>query len=52
MNVNFYDKFHSVTMRWELDKIQYYLDTSTTPYFTIIKDQTTEHSKTQYFVKT
>ena len=43
-NVNFYDKFHSVTMRWELDKIQYYLDTSTTPYFTIIKDQTTEFS--------
>ena len=41
-NVDFFDKFHSVTMRWELNKIQYFLDTSTTPYFTIIKDQTTE----------
>ena len=29
-------------MKWELNKIQYFLDTSTTPYFTIIKDQTTE----------
>ena len=41
-NVDFFDKFHSVTMKWELNKIQYFLDTSTTPYFTIIKDQTTE----------
>ena len=41
-NVDFFDKFHSVTMKWEQDKIQYFLDTSTTPYFTIIKDQTTE----------
>ena len=41
-DVDFFDKFHSVTMKWELNKIQYFLDTSETPYFTIIKDQTTE----------
>ena len=29
---------------WGNNEIQYYLDTSTTPYFTIIKDQTTEFS--------
>ena len=41
-NVDFYNKFHSVTLKWELNKLQYFLDTNTTPYFTIIKDQTTE----------
>ena len=34
-DVNFYDKFHSVTMRWEDDKIEYFLDTQTDPYFSI-----------------
>jgi len=37
-DVNFYDKFHSVTMRWEDDKIEYFLDTQTDPYFSINKN--------------
>ena len=27
-DVDFYDKFHSITMRWETDKIEYFLDCS------------------------
>ena len=41
-NVDFFDKFHSVTMRWQTDKIEYFLDTQTEPYFSIIKDERTE----------
>ena len=40
-NVDFYDKFHSITMRWENDKIEYFLDTNTEPYFSIVKDNET-----------
>ena len=41
-DVDFYDKFHSVTMRWENDKIEYFLDTNDDPYLTIDKSQRTE----------
>ena len=41
-NVDFFDKFHSVTMKWRTDKIEYFLDTQTQPYFTIIKDDRSE----------
>ena len=41
-NVDFFDKFHSVTMRWQTDKIEYFLDTQTQPYFTIVKDDRSE----------
>ena len=40
-DVDFYDKFHSVTMRWQTDKIEYYLDTQTEPYFSIEKSNET-----------
>ena len=38
-DVDFYDKFHSVTMRWQVDEIQYFLDTQQDPYFTITKNR-------------
>ena len=41
-DVDFYDKFHSVTMRWQTDKIEYFLDTQSEPYFTINKDDRSE----------
>ena len=41
-DVDFYDKFHSVTMRWQTDKIEYFLDTQTDPYFSIDKNTQTE----------
>ena len=37
-DVDFYDKFHSVTMRWQVDGIQYFLDTQQDPYFTVTKN--------------
>jgi hypothetical protein len=37
-DVDFYDKFHSVTMKWYTDKIEYFLDTQTEPYFSIEKN--------------
>jgi hypothetical protein len=40
-DVDFYDKFHSVTMRWETDKIEYFLDTQKEPYLSIIKNNET-----------
>ena len=40
-DVDFYDKFHSVTMRWQTDKIEYYLDTQTEPYLSIDKNNET-----------
>lgn len=47
-DVNFYDKFHSVTMKWHIDKIEYFLDTQTEPYLTIEKGATTEFN-TEYW---
>jgi hypothetical protein len=41
-DVDFFDKFHSVTMKWQTDKIEYFLDTQTEPYFTINKDDRSE----------
>lgn len=32
MNVNFAESFHSITLKWETDKISFYLDTQTQPY--------------------
>ena len=40
-DVDFYDKFHSITMRWETDKIEYFLDTQTEPYFSLVKSNET-----------
>jgi len=40
-NVNFYEKFHSVTLKWEIDRLEYYLDTQATPYFSIEKSNET-----------
>ena len=36
-DVNFFDSFHSVTMKWEVDKIEYFLDTQSEPYFSIFE---------------
>ena len=47
-NVDFYDKFHSVTLKWQTDKLEYFLDTQTEPYFTVIKDSQTEFN-TEYW---
>ena len=41
-DVNFFDKFHSVTMKWQIDRIEYFLDTQTEPYFVIDKDNRSE----------
>ena len=38
-DVDFFDKFHSVTMKWQVDKIEYFLDTQQDPYFTITKNR-------------
>jgi hypothetical protein len=48
-NVNFVDKFHSVTMRWEIDKIEYFLDTHNEPYFSIIKSNQAEFNGGTYW---
>ena len=40
-DVDFYDKFHSITMRWETDKIEYFLDTQSEPYFSLVKSNET-----------
>jgi|ETNmetMinimDraft_22_1059887.scaffolds.fasta_scaffold13097_2 hypothetical protein len=47
-DVNFYDKFHSVTMKWHIDKIEYFLDTQTEPYLTIEKSARSEFN-TEYW---
>ena len=41
-DVNFFDSFHSVTMKWEVDKIEYFLDTQSEPYFSISKASRSE----------
>jgi hypothetical protein len=41
-DVNFFDKFHSVTMKWQIDRIEYFLDTQTEPYLVIDKDNRSE----------
>ena len=47
-DVNFFDKFHSVTMKWQIDRIEYFLDTQTEPYFVIEKDNRSEFN-TEYW---
>ena len=47
-DVNFFDKFHSVTMKWQTDRIEYFLDTQTEPYFVIEKDNRSEFN-TEYW---
>ena len=39
-NVNFVDKFHSITFKWETNKLEFYLDTFNEPFHSI--DYTTE----------
>ena len=39
-NVNFVDKFHSITFKWETNKLEFYLDTFDEPFHSI--DYTTE----------
>ena len=34
-NVNFIDKFHSITFKWVENKLEFYLDTHTTPFHSI-----------------
>lgn len=41
-DVNFFDSFHSVTMKWQIDKIEYFLDTESTPYFSVSKSSRSE----------
>ena len=33
MNVNFQEKFHSITFRWTQDNIEMYLDTNNEPFY-------------------
>tara|TARA_B100001113_G_scaffold49442_1_gene35791 strand:+ start:195 stop:1472 length:1278 start_codon:yes stop_codon:yes gene_type:complete len=40
MNVNFQDKFHSVTFKWNQDSIDIYLDTSNEPFYSEGKSST------------
>ena len=47
-DVNFFDKLHSVTMKWQIDRIEYFLDTQTEPYFVIEKDNRSEFN-TEYW---
>lgn len=35
--LNFQDKFHSITLKWEMDKLSFYLDNHSTPYFQVDK---------------
>ena len=34
-NVNFVDKFHSITFKWETNKLEFYLDTFDEPFHSI-----------------
>ena len=36
-DVNFVDKFHSITMKWEQDAISFYMDTQTSPFHSVSK---------------
>ena len=47
-DVDFFDKFHSVTMRWETDKIEYFLDTQAEPYLSIFKNNETAFNSTYW----
>ena len=47
-DVNFFDKFHSVTMKWQTNKIEYYLDTQEEPYLIIEKDNSSEFNTTYW----
>jgi hypothetical protein len=47
-NVNFFDKFHSITMRWQTDKIEYFLDTQSEPYLSIDKNTRSEFNSTSW----
>ena len=38
-HVNFHDKFHSISIKWEYNFLNFYLDTQTTPYFSIANNQ-------------
>mgnify|MGYP001188564987 CR=1 FL=1 len=40
MNVNFQDKFHSITFRWMNDSIEMFLDTHNEPFYSEGKDST------------
>ena len=40
MNVNFQEKFHSITFRWTQDNIEMYLDTNNEPFYTEGKSST------------
>ena len=47
-NVNFFEKFHSITMKWQIDKIEYFLDTQTEPYLSIDKNSRSEFNSTAW----
>ena len=47
-NVNFFDKFHSITMRWQTDKIEYFLDTQPEPYLSIDKNTRSEFNSASW----
>ena len=47
-DVDFFDKFHSVTMRWETDKIEYFLYTQAEPYLSIFKNNETAFNSTYW----
>ncbi len=35
---NFQNKFHSITLKWEEDRLSFFIDNSSSPYFSVNKD--------------